>query len=70
MYYPEGIYEGELLQPIEQSDGWQEMQHAVLLVGWGEEKGVKYWTIQNSWDESPREPGSCDRAFLIVSGMF
>merc|ERR1719331_2370754 len=37
MYYSEGIYEGELLQPIEHGDGWQEMQHAVLLVGWGED---------------------------------
>ena len=33
------------------------VDHAVLVTGWGEENGVKYWTIQNSWDNYWGEDG-------------
>jgi cathepsin C len=28
---------------------WLQVDHAILLVGWGEQLGEKYWIAQNSW---------------------
>jgi cathepsin C len=36
---------------------WEKVDHSVLLVGWGVEKGQKYWTLQNTWGPTWGEGG-------------
>lgn len=52
-YYSSGVYES--LQPAQwiqqniQRPEWTAVDHSILVYGWGEENGVKYWLCQNSW---------------------
>lgn len=48
MYYKSGIYDGKCDTAI---------NHGVQAVGYGEEKGIKYWKIRNSWGSSWGEEG-------------
>lgn len=54
MYYGGGIYKSVPNQRAE----WEQVDHAVLLVGYGEDaNGQKYWLLQNSWGENWGEDG-------------
>jgi len=42
--YKSGVYATDFCQ-----NGPQNVNHAVLAVGYGTENGVDYWVIKNSW---------------------
>lgn len=48
--YESGIYQCS-------TDGGDLGGHATIAVGWGEENGIKYWIVQNSWGADWGEGG-------------
>lgn len=48
-FYSDGV--------MDSTECGQELNHAVLLVGWGSENGTDYWTVKNSWSSDWGEGG-------------
>lgn len=67
-FYSGGIYshqtENAWIRNNEARPDWVKLDHAVLCYGWGEENGVKYWLIQNSWGDKWGENGN----FKMIRG--
>lgn len=50
-------YRGGIYQYDPETSGRMMGGHAIKIVGWGEEEGVKYWTLANSWGPRWGEEG-------------
>jgi cathepsin C len=54
MYYKNGVYRSG---PNKIHQEWEQVDHAVLLNGYGAEGQQAYWTLQNSWGQDWGEAG-------------
>jgi len=54
MYYKNGVYKSG---PNKIHQEWEQVDHAVLLVGYGEDNHQAFWSLQNSWGTDWGEDG-------------
>eukprot|EP00746_Dinoflagellata_sp_MGD_P072977 gnl/MRDRNA2_/MRDRNA2_29613_c0_seq1.p1 gnl/MRDRNA2_/MRDRNA2_29613_c0~~gnl/MRDRNA2_/MRDRNA2_29613_c0_seq1.p1 ORF type:complete len:475 (+),score=86.23 gnl/MRDRNA2_/MRDRNA2_29613_c0_seq1:88-1425(+) len=54
---PMQFYHGGVAKPWKIFCNPKSIDHGVAIVGFGEDKGTKYWTIRNSWGETWGEKG-------------
>jgi cathepsin C len=62
MMYKSGIYRHTGV--TDRFNPWEITDHVVVIVGYGQENSVNYWTVKNSWGTSWGEDGF----FRIVRG--
>jgi len=48
--YDSGVYDSSVHLPDQ--DHYERVNHAVLVTGFGEQDGKKYWNVQNSWGDT------------------